>query len=112
MFFNKNKKHPGLYLGYFRGRSFPPQIYCYHYSIQVIILEKSSRRYKGSAHEVSIPCLKTLYDKFPGGGMPSDPAWKLGHLGLQPQLMNPRYNPDIHLVSPPGYLSDTGWAGL
>ena len=32
-----------------------------------MILEKSSRRYKGSAHEVSIPCLKTLYDKFPGG---------------------------------------------
>ena len=42
----------------------PPQKkYCYHYSKKVTILEKSSRRDEVRAHEVGIPCLRTLYDK-------------------------------------------------
>ena len=55
----------GFYLGYLRGRRFPPKMpslppppppkkkYCYHYSIQVTISEKSSRRDKVSAHTVT-----------------------------------------------------------
>ena len=58
---------PGFYLGYLRGRSLPLKKYCYHYSIfkllKVTISEKSSRRDEVSAHEISIPCLRTLYDK-------------------------------------------------
>ena len=64
----------GFYLGYLRGRGFPQndqlpfppppkKKYCYHYSIEVTISEKSSRRDEVSAHEVSIPSLRTLYDK-------------------------------------------------
>ena len=45
-------------LGYLRGRSFPPKI-----QLSLAISEKSSRRDEISAHEVSIPCRRTLYDK-------------------------------------------------
>ena len=60
---------PGFYLEYLRGISFPPKRpastpkilsslqYISNYSIG-----KSSRQDKVSAHEVSIPCLRTLYD--------------------------------------------------
>ena len=58
------------------------------YSIWVTILKKSSRRDKVIAHEVSIPCLRSLYSKIVsqnapdcisahirrhGPGMPQDP---------------------------------------
>ena len=45
-------------LGYLRGRSFPPKI-----QLSLAISEKSSRRDEISAHEVSIPCRRTLDDK-------------------------------------------------
>ena len=60
----KTGKHSwsGFYLGYLRGRSSspppPPQK-----KKERSISEKSSRRFKVSLHEVSIPCLRTLYDK-------------------------------------------------
>ena len=63
----KQRSHEssGFYLGYLRGRSIPPpqKKYCYHYSIQVTISEKSSRRDEVSAHEVSILCLHNRVSK-------------------------------------------------
>ena len=61
----------GFYLGYLRGRDFPPKMSSFPSNNVVIITvytevttsEKSSRRDEVSAHEVSIPCLRTLYDK-------------------------------------------------
>ena len=64
----------GFYLRYLRGRSSPPlplppieKNYCNHYRKEVTRSKKSSSRDGVSAHEASIPCLRTLYDKEHGG---------------------------------------------
>ena len=52
-----------FYVGYLRGRSFPPKTPSFPPPPQVTILEKSSTHAKVSACEVGFPCLSTLYDK-------------------------------------------------
>ena len=111
-----------VYLGYLRGRSSTPKTpslppppppaktkYCYHYTtvFLVTISEKSSRRDEVSAHEVSIPCLRTLYDNIVSQNAPdcisADIHFKkisrggggrLGSSGLLPNTINPRQNPE------------------
>ena len=52
-----------LDLGYLRGRSFPPNILLSLPEYISNYIGKVSRRDEVSAHEVSIPGLRTLYDK-------------------------------------------------
>ena len=60
----------GFYLGYLRGRSFPtkkcsapPQKILLSLQFVSNYIGKSPRLDEVSAHEVSIPCLRTLHDK-------------------------------------------------
>ena len=82
-----------FYLGYLTGRSSPSpppkkNIYCYHYSIQVTISEKSSRRDEVSAHEKYSPSNDTIVSQYApdcisysfqkiSGDRPPDPPRKL-----------------------------------
>ena len=99
--------NPGFYLGYLKGRSFPPQntqlpnkTCCHHYRIS----EKSSRHDEVSAHTVTFLKIVSqnapdfisahiLFNKISRGGCLQTPFVAFGHSGLLLYTINPRKNP-------------------
>ena len=94
---------PGFYLGYLRGRSFPPKkiiviitVYKWLYRKNhpdatrlVHTLEHFSKLYQNAPDCISVHIISKHFR----GGMPPDPLWKplaFSQSGLFPQMINPR----------------------